>query len=232
MTEKRAPATKGKGNGYAWLVAHKDYPHKEWCLVWPFYRNHHGQGMLGYNGQRYWAHRLMCTIVHGDPPEPNLLACHDCGNGHEGCVNPHHIQWKTFQDNALDRSAHRAQKQILINQPYGTARRMTPAQVRIIQEARGVRTQQELAAHFNCSLRAISSIWNDRTYQAYSKVAYWTPEQDKQLRDGIEAKLSFTAIGKIIGKSAASCGTRAYRLGLKSGYQQNRPRDPALAVFE
>jgi hypothetical protein len=50
--------------------------------------------------------RVICTLAHGDPPEPKLDTAHTCGKGHLYCVNPHHLQWETRQQNAMDRVRH------------------------------------------------------------------------------------------------------------------------------
>jgi hypothetical protein len=62
--------------------------------------------MLGYLGDTLYAHRLMCQLAHGDPPTPDHIAAHSCGRGHEGCVNPNHLSWKTYSENELDKRVH------------------------------------------------------------------------------------------------------------------------------
>lgn len=92
------------GTGEAWLRAHKDYP-LDTCLLWPFGRGGNGYAALHVDGERFYAHRFMCTLAHGDPP-PDALACHSCGAGKQGCVNPRHLSWGTKQSNTLDSIAH------------------------------------------------------------------------------------------------------------------------------
>lgn len=48
----------------------------------------------------------MCQKAHGDPPSPKHDAAHSCGRGHEGCVNPNHLSWKTKKQNQADRITH------------------------------------------------------------------------------------------------------------------------------
>lgn len=222
----QVPANKGKGKAYQWLVEHADYPHDEWCLIWPFTRDKHGRGNLGYNGKGYWAHRFMCELAHGPAPEGKPHAAHNCGKGHEGCVNPRHLDWKSVSENMQDRW-----DAVLVRHPNGTARRLQKNQAREIFAAKGLRTQGELAAQYGISESSVSNIWCGRTYKLVCKVPYWTPEQDQQLRDGIKQKLNFTQIAALIGRPKASIWQRAYRLGLKSGYQRTKlkPIAPALA---
>lgn len=60
-------ATKGEGRAYQWLLDHQEHD-GDYCLIWPFYRNPNGYGMLGYNGDNHWAHRFMCELANGPPP--------------------------------------------------------------------------------------------------------------------------------------------------------------------
>jgi hypothetical protein len=102
ITRPRLPnPSKGKGRSYSFLVGHKDY-RSHCCLIWPYNRDDKGYGTLGYGGKIYKAHRLMCTMAHGEPPAGHQ-ASHSCGRGHEGCVNPRHLSWQTNSRNQLDR---------------------------------------------------------------------------------------------------------------------------------
>jgi hypothetical protein len=86
----------------AWIEAH--FAHRgNACLIWPFQRHPNGRAMFGYKGKTYWAHRLMCEMVHGKPPTPKHQAMHICGKGHYGCVNPSHLKWGTNSENQIDR---------------------------------------------------------------------------------------------------------------------------------
>lgn len=74
------------------------------CLIWPF--PHSGYPEVKVNGKRIRAHRYMCLLVHGEPPEGKPEAAHSCGNGHLGCVNPNHIRWLSPSENQLERKLH------------------------------------------------------------------------------------------------------------------------------
>lgn len=73
------------------------------CLVWPFRRDVQGYGRLLFRRQMQIASRVVCILVHGEPPIANLEAAHSCGNGSGGCVNPSHLSWKTRQENEADK---------------------------------------------------------------------------------------------------------------------------------
>jgi hypothetical protein len=78
----------------------------EACLPWPFGRDGRGYGHFGRRGKNYKVHRYMCERVHGASPAPDYQAAHSCGNGHEGCVNPQHLSWKTPSANYKESAPH------------------------------------------------------------------------------------------------------------------------------
>lgn len=94
-----------EGEGPTWLEAHINHD-GDGCLIWPFGRNARGYGAVGFRGKRVGAHRAMCILANGEPPAPDSQAAHTCGRGHEGCVHPHHLVWKTPRGNQRDRIAH------------------------------------------------------------------------------------------------------------------------------
>jgi hypothetical protein len=77
---------------------------KRECLIWPFHAMRAGKGYatVRWNGERQYVHRLVCEHINGPAPSPNHDALHRCGNGHKGCVNPHHLYWGTPTNNAAD----------------------------------------------------------------------------------------------------------------------------------
>jgi hypothetical protein len=76
------------------------------CLPWPFARNPTGYAATGRRGKTIYIHRLICEEVNGPPPEPRYQAAHSCGKGHEGCVNPRHLSWKTPGENQAEGPNH------------------------------------------------------------------------------------------------------------------------------
>lgn len=91
----------GAGNARIWIRAHLDYPHRDWCLLWPFSRSEGGRA--SFSSQRVLVHRLMCEYRNGPPPTPKHQAAHSCARGQDACVNPWHVSWKTNSENQLDR---------------------------------------------------------------------------------------------------------------------------------
>lgn len=76
------------------------------CFPWPFARNSAGYGHFRRGGKGMLAHRAVCEAVHGPAPEGKNEAAHLCGNGHQACVNPMHLAWKSRQGNAKDMIDH------------------------------------------------------------------------------------------------------------------------------
>lgn len=71
------------------------------CLEWPFAIGKNGYyGDAYLNGKKDKAHRIMCLLAHGPPPEGKPIAAHWCGNAK--CVSPKHLRWATYQENSDD----------------------------------------------------------------------------------------------------------------------------------
>lgn len=140
---------KGKGRNATWLRAHVNYQGDD-CLKWPFSTDQRvGRGTLGFEGRLYWAHRLMCEWAHGPAPADKPQAAHNCGNGHLGCVNPRHLEWKTNQENCQDKSLHgRAQGR-------AGKKELKPEQIAEIKSLKGIMPQTAIAQRFGVSLSCV-----------------------------------------------------------------------------
>lgn len=148
----------------AFLTAHR-YDQGGGCLIWPF-SNPNGYGMFGRTiadkKVMFYAHRVMCEMVHGPAPSPNHEASHECGNGHLGCVHPQHVVWKTKSQNQLDRARHGRKNQ-------GPVGKLTQAKARDIRALRNNFTQQQLANMFGVSRSNISFILNGKLWPEVRK---------------------------------------------------------------
>lgn len=149
-----------EGEGPAWLAAHVGYEGDE-CLIWPFGRNGRGYGAVGFRGKRVGAHRAMCILAHGEPPADRPEAAHSCGRGHEGCVNPRHLAWKSSAQNQRDRVTHGTDARGAKNKRA----RLSEGQVREIRRRLAAgESNTALAADFDITHYAVSAIKRRRTW--------------------------------------------------------------------
>ncbi len=204
-------AERGEGRAIRFIRQHQEYPHDEWCVIWPFSTTR-GYGTFGYLGEGYYAHRFMCELAHGKPPSDTHEAAHSCGDA--TCVNPRHLSWKTPGENGLDCRKHGTH----VRSRYGTAGKITAEQADAIRGQKGIKTLRELADEYGVSESCISNVWTGKTHYRPSKIRHWMPEEDGRLRDGISRGLNFTQLAKLFpDRKAKGVIGRAYRIGLKSG---------------
>lgn len=112
-------------------------------------------------GKKQRAHRHICRIVHGAPPDEAYDAAHTCGNGHAACVNDRHIYWATRAQNLMDRVAHGTVNQ---GERNGFAK-LSEAQAREIWALRDSGSiQADVADRFGVSRRLIGNIWARRAW--------------------------------------------------------------------
>jgi hypothetical protein len=114
------------------------------CLPWPFMRTPAGYGEVWHDGKMVVASRRICELAHGEPPSPEHEAAHECGKGHEGCVNPGHLSWKTRSENSADRVAHGTDCR---GEKHG-ASKVTERDVLQMRELHGQFSLRELAEMF------------------------------------------------------------------------------------
>lgn len=145
------------GEPLRWLSGNTDYKSQD-CLPWPYSRDKLGYGQIWHEGRIIRAHRLMCIMAHGRPSNPGLQAAHLCGMGHEGCVNPLHLRWKTVAQNAKDRISHYRARQ-------AWSKKLTAEDAAKILAARGNLTQKEIAAEFGVSTQTVNSIHRRLTWR-------------------------------------------------------------------
>lgn len=213
LTVLKMTARKGEGEAYKWLLAHVDYQGDD-CLKWQFGGDpKSGRGCLQHNGVRGWAHRWMCRLAHGEPPTPKHKATHDCGKGHEGCINPRHLKWKTQAGNLADCAIHGTQPKHY-DGPQG---RLTRIQAAAILESRGTKTMRELAAEFRVSEGTINDIWRGRTHARAPKIDFWSSDETAKLKEALISGCNFRQAAAVVGRPHKATMHYAYRIGLKSG---------------
>ena len=132
----------------------------EQCVFWPHGKNGAGYASIKVYGKSKLVHRLVCTLVKGDPPSDAHVARHVCGNGHLGCVNPLHLHWGTEKENWQDTKDHgRAHMGVRHVNAL-----ITPDDVRKIRAMRGLATQKEIGAMFGLTRSGVQSILDRRSW--------------------------------------------------------------------
>ena len=130
----------------------------EGCLTWPFCcvksREGRAYARARIGGRDTLVSRYVCEKVHGPAPSPEHEAAHSCGKGHEACVAPGHIFWKTPSANQADRIIHNTHDR---GERSANAK-LTEADVRSIRQNVGRETHAKLAVRFGVSRPTISVI--------------------------------------------------------------------------
>jgi hypothetical protein len=138
------------GNTEGFLRAHANFKGRE-CLVWPYtIEKESGYGRARLGGRIMGAHRAMCFIVRGAPPDPAMQAAHRCGN--RSCVNPQHVRWATRSINELDKLAHGRSNR---GERHGNSK-LTEASVLAI--FRDARPYAEIGADHGCAVVTVHNI--------------------------------------------------------------------------
>ncbi len=145
------------GTGLEWLKQHVDYQGAD-CLIYPFQNVRYGKVQI--DGKSYNANRIMCELAHGEPPSEEHEAAHLCGNGHNACVHPKHLEWKTPTANQADRIVHDTHSR---GERCKTSK-LKVDQVRMIRSLQGVDTAQNVATRFSVHKSAIKAIWARRNW--------------------------------------------------------------------
>lgn len=156
-----------------WICEHVSYNEDD-CLIWPFSRNR-GYGNLKYGDKIHYAHRVMCTLAHGDPPTPKHEAAHSCGNGRNGCVNPKHLSWKTRAENHDDAFKHGT-----AYTPRGLPRaKLTKDKAIEIHSLKGVLSQNKIAKQFGVTYSTVSKIHRGELW-SHATLADSSPTQQEK----------------------------------------------------
>lgn len=142
-----------------WVRAHLDYAHDGWCLIWPFSRTTNDFPSIGKPAVR--VHRLMCEYRNGPAPTAAHQAAHSCGRGHDACVNPMHLRWRTNSENQLERYQHSGPTQ---------RAKLTPDQVDEIRALKGRATTADIAKQFGVTENNIDLIHAGKTWKNTSSL--------------------------------------------------------------
>jgi hypothetical protein len=199
----RPPHT-GKGKGITFLREHMADEDGE-CLIWPLSRHPTGYGTFGYEGKQPYAHRFMCELVNGPAPSPEHEAAHSCSRGHEGCVHPKHLSWKTRSGNQRDRYRNGAKR------GWKGRRKITEEQAGEILRLKDVETVTALAKRFGVSRANIYQIHQGLTWKPDKPVEY-TADEVAYLARAVNEKIPRRIIAQKLGRSMTSVDGKIHRM--------------------
>jgi hypothetical protein len=168
-----------------WLERHLDHQDREFCLIWPLSRAQNGYPTCGANGA-IRPHRIMCERRHGPAPSEHHQAAHSCGNGHLGCVNMWHLNWRTPSENQLERF-----------DQQGSPRprwRLTVEQVDEIRAMKGRERTVDTAVRFQVSEANIRQIQSGKTWSKERHgMRQFTSDEVIRIRTGTQEAKDYAA---------------------------------------
>jgi hypothetical protein len=85
-----------------------------------------------------------------------------------------------------------------------------------IRSLRGIETVIETAARYGVTESNVRQIQDGKTWAGTGKMHIWRPEDDTDLRTGIDLGLTMPQLAKRLGKTFYQVAGRMYRLGLRS----------------
>ena len=133
------------------------------CIKFPFACDSKGYGTVFYKGKTYGAHRFVCRIVHGKPPNKyDYVAAHSCGNGHLGCINPNHLSWKTYAENNFDK---------ILHDTHGVSLSNTQVSQILQLISLGFVKQKHIAQMYSCSTATVSLIKKKKIWKHIKRAA-------------------------------------------------------------
>lgn len=163
----------GKSLLMRWIKDHLDYPHKDYCLIWPFARHKTGYGMMALSATKRTApHRYICEVIHGPPPSPKHHAAHSCGRGTECCVNPHHVSWKTNAENQRDRG-HKGEPR----------HKLTPEQALEIRNLKGLEHDYVTAKRYGVTEVNVRQIQAGKIWKNPRKFRLFSDDEVRDIRE-------------------------------------------------
>lgn len=150
----------GKGEVRAFIDAALLVDHDD-CIRWPYARNGNGYGQFNLEGVNTLVHRFVCEAVNGPPPTPSSLSAHLCGMGHEGCMSPRHLAWKSPQGNSADQVRHGA---AIRGGRVGSAKLTEEQVIEIRRKLLKGTNQRQIATAYGMSQSTISMIASGRNW--------------------------------------------------------------------
>jgi len=155
-----------RGEPITFLLKSIDDAKSDECILWPYNKVGLGYGRIHINDTAFLVNRMVCEIVHGQPPLFQQAA-HSCGT--HSCINWHHIRWASRVENSDDKIIHSRTNR---GERSATAK-LTQDKVLAIRSIwdRGEMTQPELGKKFGVATPTVGAICR-------RKIWAWLPERD------------------------------------------------------
>lgn len=209
MVDKEPMSTnRGDGEAFAWISGHLNYKGDD-CLIWPFSIIQSGYGQLGYMGEIWRANRLMCTLVHGEPPTPFHEAAHSCHN--RACVNPNHLSWLTKSENQIARRENGT-----ANDAYwGSGGKLTEAQRTEIKALKNEMTTIAIGKLYDITPQYVTYL-HKLNPNRILKLRAWQSEEIQYLKGNYRSTADIKPIAKHLGRNENSIRSKVAKLRTKS----------------
>lgn len=130
------------------------------CLTWPYCKMGNGYPQIRVGGKPLIVSRYVCELAHGAPPTLDHDAAHSCGKGHEACIAPGHVSWKTRAENNADKLDHGTHNR----GERSPVAKLTEAEAREIINLKGIVSQSKLAKRFGVSRGAVACIHQELSW--------------------------------------------------------------------
>jgi len=147
-----------EGEPLAFLLSHVGHE-GDGCVPWPYATLATGYGSVRYEGKTTRAHRLICELANGPPPESDLEAAHSCGV--RGCINPNHLRWATKAENMADAVGHGTFPR---GEQHGASKLSEADVLEVLSRLELGDTHQSIADDLGVSRNAITDIANGKNW--------------------------------------------------------------------
>lgn len=134
------------------------------CLLWPWPSSKR-YPHLYVSGRYESAHRFVCQLAHGNPPNRKSVAAHSCNVSK--CCNPRHLRWASQKENIDDQIVHGTRNRNRRKGEDLPSSKLTESDVIDIRTlyATGWVTQRELGKAFGVSAFVVSCAVRRETWK-------------------------------------------------------------------
>lgn len=133
------------------------------CIEWQMSRTKSGYGQLRVGNKLLYVHRIVATIIYGEPSADANHVLHSCDN--PSCVNPDHLRWGNPKDNSDDKIAKGRYKNGSLRGEQSPTSKLTEAQVREIRQKIAIKIpRKEIANEYGICIGHIKQIRSGKAW--------------------------------------------------------------------